>query len=283
MIHLFLFFVSVLNLSFAETQSHLVSKVVEAIQLRKENPELKSSQVVAQDLVLILNLIEKHGISNRTLGKWSILNPSYYRLKNLPEPAILKSQSGYPPLALHAHKFLVAEESDDVMNDDIYVSFFITDGYVPTGRVSSIYRSLDEGESFFFTPNDRILYPIPGVNLMIPRGHLIIDYMIIESDGDDISELKRISGFITELAIEYYQRRYGDTVLGHLREEVRALSEALLDLNHDDRLVSATWAPSPEEVISLFGNSTYAEFTRTHKESSPWGDFKYKMTFRLIR
>lgn len=279
----FFIFVSFLNLSHAGTQSVLVSKVFEAIRHQKELNELKSSLIVRNDFVLILDLIEKHSISSQTIHRWEKLNPAQFQLKRLPDSGLPKSGESYPPLALHAHKFHVAEESDDVTNDDIYMAFFITDGNVPTGRVSSIYRGLDEGDSFLFTLEDRVLYPVFG-GLQVPRGHIIIDYMIIESDGDDINEMKRISNFITDLAIEFYKLKSAEGVeLAHLREEVRSLSEALLDLDHDDRLVTASWAPGPLEVNGLLRDSSFADITRTHKESSPWGEFKYKITFRFIR
>lgn len=280
---IFLIFVSVLNFAHAETLSVLAPRILEAVKVRKDYPELKSSQVLRDDLVLILNLFDKHQLRSHTFDRWEKLKPDDFKMISLGDNGKLKQEGNYPPLALHAHKFLVAEESDDVTNDDIYVSFFITDGHIPTAKVSSIYRGLDEGESFLFNLEDRILYPLSG-GLRIPRGHLIVDYMIIESDGDDISEMKRISGFITDLAIEFYKRKYGDdSGLSQLREEVRALSEALLDLDHDDRLVTASWAPTALEVQHLLEQMSYADVTHTHKESSPWGDFKYKMTFRIIR
>jgi hypothetical protein len=284
MIYLFLSLITFLNFSQAGTPSILVTKVFEAAQLRENLPELKSSKILREDLVLILNLLEKHEIPSSRIEHWAAIDPARFDLVLIPPEKVFKSGEVYPPMALHAHKFLVVEESDDVTNDDIYVSFFITDGNVPTGKVTSVYRGLDEGDSFFFTLVDRVLFPVTDPEMKRPRGHLIIDYMIIESDGDDISELRRISSFITELAIEFYKRKYGsEDELSLLREEVRALSEALLNLNHDDRLVSATWAPGPEEVNELLRWSSFAEVTKTHKESSPWGDFKYKITFRLIR
>ncbi len=279
----FFLFISLLNFSHAGTQSVLLTRVLEAIRIQAEQPELKSRGLLRKDFDLILKLLDKHQVASPTLSRWHTLNPADHKLQSLPLPTLSKSGEAYPALSLHAHKFYVAEESDDVTNDDLYVSFFITDGNIPTGKLSSIYRGIDEGESFLFILQDRILYPLDG-SLQIPRGHLIIDYMIIESDGDDIKEMKRISGFITELAIEFYKRKYGEPgELTRIREEVRALSEALLDLNHDDRLVTATWAPSPLEVNQSLEGRSFAEITRTHKESSTWGDFKYKITFRLIR
>lgn len=273
-----LFVFSFLNLAHARVPSALLPKIKEALELQGS----KSLPIIRPELALILNLIAKHEISEKSLDRWQKLDPLSFSLNPLPAPA-LKSGMSYPPLALHAHKFLVAEESDDVTNDDIYLSFFITDGWIPTGRVTSIYRGLDEGDSFLFNLEDRALFPVVG-GLQIPRGQLIVDYMIIESDGDDITEMKRISGFITDLAIEYYRRQYGNEgEILRLREEVRLLSNALLDLDHDDRLVTSTWSPGPEEVSELFGMGRFAEVTRTHKQSSPWGDFKYKLTLRLIR
>lgn len=274
MLTVFILLVSLLGFTEAQARtSALLSKLQEALLTEK-------SLILREDLLRVRRLLETHGIPGPTQERWRSLDPADHLLRRLPS-FMSKSEALYPPLSIHAHSFLVAEDSDDVFNDDIYVSFFITDGHVPTGKVSSVYRGLDEGDRFFFLPNDRFLFPLSADGPRVPSGHLIIDYMIIESDGDDLRELKKISAFITDLALAYYAEDTGEPL--RLREEVRALSEALLDLDHDDRMVTATWAPGPWEVAELLPTPGYAEVTKTHKKSSTWSRFKYKLTFRILR
>src|SRR5690606_30959932 len=106
------------------------------------------------------------------------------------------------------------EESDDFFNDDIYAYYFVTVGVVPTGKVTSLYRGLDQGDVLFFNEIDRKIFPLSG-DAKSPSNHLIIDYGIIESDGDDMQELQKLTSIIVDMVIAVYATEHpeGGTLL----------------------------------------------------------------------
>jgi hypothetical protein len=191
-----------------------------------------------------------------------------------------------PELAVHAVKLRVVEESDDWLKDDVYAYFFVTDGVIPTGRVSSIYKGLSAGQSFFFNEIDRAIFPLVGVPAKRPENHLIIDYGIVESDGDDVRDLQKLSAIIIDLAIAVYTSYDPQTaqVLLNLRKEIKALAELLLSLNNDDRLTTGTIAYKVAELDELLRDRTFVEVTRKHKsDPDDFSAWDYRLTFRFLR
>jgi basic membrane lipoprotein Med (substrate-binding protein (PBP1-ABC) superfamily) len=271
---------------YAET-SKLIPLFLQGAEIYLGQVGPKTAHIYRKDLLLILNVFEKHQVSKPRLKK--ILQLAGSKEWPLPQDrAILglakKSLSPLPKLALHAVKFKVSEESDDVYNDDIYMYFFVTDGVFPSGKVTSIYKNLDEGDSFFFNQIDRVIYPAAGVSHM-PQSTLIIDYGIMESDGDDIRESQALSGAIIDLAIGVYSAVEPESSikLEQLRSEVKALSNLVLNMNDDDRLVTDTLVFQGDEMKRMLENQNYVEFDRKYKKSSTFDDFKYQIFFRMIR
>lgn len=282
------FFLFLLTINVHASESKLLPLFLEAADLYQQDSSLADSQVLQKELVLILKLLKDHQvlpIHLRELTQKKHLLPKLLPGLSYEQWGRPKLKEGpVPEIALHAVKFKVVEESDDALNDDLYMYFFVTDGVVPTGKVTSIYKGNDEGDAFFFNEIDRQLFP-QGMAAKRPAQHLIIDYGIIESDGDDIRKWQALSGVILDLAISVYQNP-GDLKgikLEDLRKEVKALSEVILGINHDDRLVTGTMAFQGDELASMLENQSYVEFKQKHRKSSTFDDFKYEILFRLIR
>jgi hypothetical protein len=161
----------------------------------------------------------------------------------------------------------------------------VTDGVIPTGKVTSIYKGLDEGETFFFNEVDRAIYPLLGVPAKSPDNHLIIDYGIIESDGDDIKDLQKLSSIIIDIAITVYSQIDPENaqILVNLRKEVKALADLLLSMNDDDRIANGSFGYTNAELTEILRDRTYVEFKKTHKKESQFDDWEYHLRFRLIR
>lgn len=229
---------------------------------------------------LVRDILLKEGFESPWLRRFLLLPP-----RLLPAPlAHRKSRPLSYPLALHAARLDVIKTSDDVFRDDIYCYFLVTDGTIPTGHVSQIYRGLSPGESFHFTAVDRVLFPL-GRASAIPRGPLVIDYGIVESDGDDVSELQRLTGLVSELALAVYAVMDPVQALqwGSLRQEIVALTQALVSLNHDDRLASGTIVLEAEEIERVLGGETIAEIQRVHQNNHFFHKWRYRLVWRLIK
>lgn len=197
----------------------------------------------------------------------------------------VKENKEIPEVALHAFKFKVTDESDEWFKDDIYVYFFVTDGVIPTGKISSIYKGISQGQSFFFNEVDRAIFPLMGVPAKRPENHLIVDYGIIESDGDDIKDMQKLSSVIIDIAISVYasidpQR---SQVVVNLRKEIKALSEMLLGLNNDDRQATGSFGWKVSELEALLKDQTYVEFAKNHKGNGDLNKWEYDLYFRLMR
>jgi hypothetical protein len=218
-------------------------------------------------------------------GKRNFKLPQDDKFDHWIKTAKMEEGSDVPELALHAFGFDVIEESDDFFNDDIYCYFFVTDGVIPTGKVTSIYKGLDEGETFFFNEVDRAIYPLLGAPSKKPDNHLIIDYGIIESDGDDIKDLQKLSSIIIDIAIAVYTQvdPQNGQVLANLRKEVKALADLLLSMNNDDRLANGSFGYTNAELTEILKERTYVEFKKVHKKESQFDDWEYHLRFRLIR
>src|SRR5690606_37877520 len=125
-------------------------------------------------------LFDRHHIKSETISRWCSLRRNFkWQLPSSDEYErrfllSLGEEEGIA-ISLHFTKVKVEEESDDVFNDDLYFYFFLTDGVIPSGKVTSIYKNLDEGDSVHIMPADRVLYPVTG-EAKSPRRHLIVDY-----------------------------------------------------------------------------------------------------------
>ena len=194
-----------------------------------------------------------------------------------------------PRMALHAYELEVIEEKDDFLKDDIYFFFYTTDGATTTGRVSEIYKGLSAGQSFFLSAQDRVIFPTAEVGYATPYRHLIVDFSIIESEGDDIKEMQKMSEAIIPLAAAAYGLYTGDmsAVLSSaasvtLRKEVGKLSKSLIALNNDDRLVNESLTYTPRKLKNVFLDEDFFEFSKIYSGRTPLSTWKYKLNFRMF-
>lgn len=251
----------------------------------------QESELVRPELRKIIGLLEAKKVSKDKLSEYlaAAAVKSEWTLPADDEFDRWEKSSGpvtnVPEVALQAFKFDVVEESDDWLNDDIYLYFFVTDGMIPTGKVTSIYKGLDEGQSFFLNESDRAIFPLPGIEAKRPENHLIVDYGVVESDGDDVKELQKLSSILIDIAIAVYASvdPQSSRVIVNLRKEIKALADLLLNLNHDDRLVTGSFGYKAADLATVFGTNTYVEFHRPHKRSSRFDSWEYDLHFRLLR
>lgn len=193
-------------------------------------------------------------------------------------------EAAMPPVALHAFRFDVEEDYDDTTNDDIYAYFITTHDDKVWGKVTDIYYGLDEGDSFFFNPKDRGLFGPTGDKL-VPVNHTLIDFGIVESDGRDIQQLKKLSDAIVDLALvalSVYNPEAG-AAAAQARTEVQNLLHLLVEMDGDDRLVTDTLRFTPDSMLSQLSGSSYKEFDRFYERSTTWTAFAYRIHFRLIQ
>jgi hypothetical protein len=230
----------------------------------------------------------------RPFSEKSIFGRSYEDFLNSftsaegPAPMTPMSVAKLPQVAIQAYKVQVLDPEDDLMKDDLFLYFFVTDGVIPTGHITGIYRGNGANDTFVLDNLERVVYPMGGdiSKGRSPHGHLIIDYGIIESDGDDIKDLKRISEAIVEITFEIYYLT-GQMKLPQmlrLRKEVRNLSDALLSLNHDDRLVNESLYFREGDFAKIFtGDNTIHEFTKELKGKRYFSSWDYRISFRVLK
>ncbi|MDC0254189.1 hypothetical protein OAK75_04780 [Bacteriovoracales bacterium] len=194
-----------------------------------------------------------------------------------------------PRMALHAYQLEVIEEKDDFLKDDIYFFFYTTDGATTTGRVSEIYKGLSAGQSFFLSAQDRVIFPTADLGYATPYRHLIVDFSIIESEGDDIKEMQKMSEAIIPLAAAAYGLYTGNmsavlasTASVTLRKEVGKLSKSLIALNNDDRLVNESLTYTPRKLKNVFLDEDLFEFSKIYSGTTPMSTWKYKLNFRMF-
>jgi hypothetical protein len=246
----------------------------------------------------IIHIFEEKGLSkpfiqkliNRIMERSSqaFMLPDNDRGDSLIKESFLKSQKTHKApfsMALKAYRFDVIEDEDDFFNDDIFCYFFVTDGVIPQAHVSSIYKNIDQGQSFFFHPNDSSIFPPNGIDRKGPQNHLIVDYGIVESDRGDIEELKRLSSAIVDIALVVYAAADPTTasLLIGLRKEVKHLASLLLDLGTDDRLAIGSIIYTTDELEKALEKRSIIPFYRIHEGRHYWSRWKYRIGFRLLR
>jgi hypothetical protein len=188
------------------------------------------------------------------------------------------------PVALHAFRIDVVEDYDDVMNDDIYSYFVITHDDIMWGKVTSIYKGVDEGQSFFLSAEDRGLFGPTGEKI-VPKNYTIVDYGIIESDGDDIAQLHKISDAIVDLALAaltIYNPQAGASAM-QARAETQNLLKLVISLDDDDRLVTDSLRFNPEMMATMLSGSAVHEFGKLHEYSDLFTAYSYRINFRMLR
>lgn len=259
----------------AQTHSRLLPLFQEAVRTW-QRPE----KVVSPAVSVIHGVLDRGQWRRPWLESFLLLPP-----KSLPKGiAPTKRQLEWPAVALHVVRLDVVKTSDDWMKDDVYCYFLVTDGALPFGKVTQTYRGLSAGESFHFAPEDRVLFPMTR-ELAQPRGALVVDYGLIESDGDDVRELHRLTGVIAELALAVYAVLEPTEAAqwGSLRQEVVALTQALVSLNHDDRLATGTLVIDAQAARDLLGDAGLATIQRVHQNNHFFDKWRYRLVWRLMR
>jgi len=282
-------FAALFSFNLFAIESTTVPVVTEAIELYLENKD--PTHVLRPDLLQALKILKTQDLDPAYLQR--ILNKSKF-VSELPEKdeydlmienlSVNSHTAATPAISLHSYKLDVARQSD-VLGDNIYAYYFMTDGVIPTGKVTSVYKGTRSGQGFFFNEIDRAIFPLAGISAKVPRGHLIVDYGIIESDGDDIKQMQKLSAILIDLAIAIYtsQNPEGGEVLGQMRREIKALADLLLELNNDDRLVTGSFAYKNQEITDLLKDTTFYEFSQRKHSGATFGGFDYTLHFRMLR
>lgn len=274
------------TLAQAET-SKLIPAFLEAAEIYQSSAD--NSLILKPEVRAILNVLHEKNLPIELLTRFKGAKSSW----TLPEddkydawtknPVQNKNEFNVPEISFHATKIDVIDSSQ--MRDDLYAYFFITDGVVPTGKVTSIYKGIASGQGFFFNATDRAIFPLVGIPAKAPSNHLIIDYGIIESDGDDIKKLQQLSAIIIDIAIAVYasQAPESSQVIVSLRKEIKALADLLLTFNNDDRLVTDSMGFTTDEISTLLKERTFVDFKRNHKFKGNYQKWEYDISFRMVR
>ena len=268
-------------------ESKIVPVFLEAAEIYVSGQ--KDQLVVRPELNQIMNILEKKGVTPDMLAP--VLDKAHalngIELIGADKFDGWKTQKAVagddvPAVALQATGIDVVLRSEIFFKDDIYGYFFMTDGVIPTGKVTSIYKGIDSGESFFFNEVDRAIFPLIGIPAKKPDSHLIVDYGIIESDGDDIKKMQKLSSVIIDIAIAVYAAydpQHAEMVI-KLRQEIKTLADLLLTLNSDDRLATGSFGLKNAEIAEMLKTESYVEFQKNHKKEKA---FEYNVKFRLLR
>ncbi len=220
----------------------------------------------------------------KSLSKAAVDSFAKYRKITIEDLPSYDLKAAAPPMALHAFRFDVVEDSDDVLNDSIYCYFITTHDDFVWGKVTSIYSGLDEGQSFFFNPEDRGLFDPKG-DKMIPVNHTLVDFGIVESDSGDITQLKKLSDAIIDLAVvalAVYDPSVGAGA-AKVRAETQNLMRLIVEMDSDDRLVADTLRMTPDSMASQMAGDTVNEFSRFYEQSTTWSHYAYRIHFRLLK
>jgi hypothetical protein len=278
----------ILSTAFAQAEtSKLIPAFLEAVEVYDSSSE--EHLYLRPEVRAILDVLHQKNISPDLIKPFQFVKTNGELpeddkydswIKNSPKRS---NQLPVPDISLQASKIDVIKASQ--FSDDIYAYFFITDGVIPTGKVTSIYKGISSGQGFFFNPIDRAIFPLIGITAKAPTNHLIVDYGIIESDGDDIKKLQALSAIIIDLAIGVYatQNPQAGQVLMNLRKEIKALADLLLSFNHDDRLVTDSFGYTSDEVAEMLSERSYVDIKKNHKKEGNYGSWEYDLSFRMVR
>lgn len=280
-----LFFIFIIN-SYAQ-ESFVSRAFIQASAIYQEHDQALENYILKPEIRVILDLFKSRNISPEMLKPYSrlsypkLISPDKYDLWRLKDSS---ANHTLFKISIHAYKIDVLD-SEDWGGDDIYAYFFVTDGMIPSGKVTSLYSNIDSGQSVFFSSQDRIIYPLGVLGGLSPKNHLIIDYGIIESDGDDIKSLHKLSSIIIDLALAVYAslEPENSSILLKLRREIKTLAELIINLNEDDRILTSSFAYKTEEIDAMMRGKTFIEFKRKHGSKNFFNQWKYQIHFRILR
>ena len=183
-------------------------------------------------------------------------------------------------ITLDMYMLTVFNAEDDLFGDDIYIYSITSDGPIPRAKTTSIYKNLASGDSTLLSPEDRRLFPLVDIHL-IPQNDLIVDYTLIESDGDDTEELKKLIDVLFPLVLAAYQslKTTNPNIILSLHQELKAIAKYLLELNNDDRHFTKTLYISNSDLLQLVDirHKVYIHRKHGHHWGSKWD---YQLKFR---
>lgn len=180
---------------------------------------------------------------------------------------------------LHLPQLKVIEEEDDFLNDDLYMWFVITIDGIPYTKITKIYKELDEGQVLLFDAEDRVIN-----NLQFKR-NAIIDWGIVESDGDDISEMQRLSRHALELvtlALNQLDEPTRASRIELLKDQTAKVLTLLLGLDHDDRLTSGTLILDSSTTHHVWQNAGFYEFSQDYMGEHLNSHWHYQLLWRFL-
>jgi hypothetical protein len=170
-------------------------------------------------------------------------------------------------VSIHLNKFKVIEDYDDFMNDDIYLYVITTIGNKVSLNLTNVYRGLDEGDSFYFFPSDRIL----ASEVELSKSTVIVDFGVIEADGEDIIILKQLISDLVEIAPA------GDLLDSRYLQAIKAFFYAVANLKDDTRLITDTI------IIQKGEGKSFEEYDFIYSGERYWSDYKYLVNFRIFK
>jgi hypothetical protein len=136
----------------------------------------------------------------------------------------------------------------------------------------------------FLTAEDRGLFGPQGEKMKLGR-HTLVDFGLIESDGEDIEQLKRLSDVIVDLAIAALatQDPGAAAQAATASAEVKNLLHMIVELDDDDRLVADTLRFEPGNIATMLGSNSWAEFHRSYERETTFSHFHWRIGFRFLR
>lgn len=274
----------------AET-SKIIPSVFEAAEIYVNNQEVDPEEFYWRpDIKAALQIFQEQKISKEFLKERLYTKSLNVELDSDDQFDLWNQEKStgsedVPEVALHAYKLDVHSQAGSFFKDDIYTYFFVTDGVIPTGKVTSVYKGIGSGRGFFFSELDRSIFPVPGISAKKPSGHLIVDYGVIKFNGDNVKEMQKISSIIIDIAIAVYQAYDPENsqVIVNLRKEIKALTEILIGLKKDDRLATGSFGYKTSEISELLKEDSYIEFSKVHSGTNANKKWEYELFFRLLR
>jgi hypothetical protein len=306
---IFVLFCATVPAAHAKERSLLAQDVFEALQEFAQLQNENKSPNVSPSVHFWVEQFEKRGVSKtfvenrlRKLHQKITSNKShkhttlwqqqflqdFVELKDQPSIRMphtrqtLKRQKNLAGMSVQAAKLEVIDEYDDLMNDDIYMHFVISYQDMVWGKVTGLYRNLNQGDLVIFAPEDRHLFG-PDEKFISPESDITIDFGITESDNEDIAELQQLSDTIVALVYEALRTYYPQTssLLDRIRDETQNLLRMLISMNEDDRLVTDSITLKISD-LALMSREPMHHITRAYEEQTFWTRFNYRTQFRVL-
>lgn len=278
-----------MQVAMAET-SKLIPTFVEAAKIYVAGKPTDSNQVLKPEVFAVVELLGKRNldfklleevISRASKKSWILPDDNEFE-KFLDKSKHILIKGDVPEVSFQATRIDVHKKADMFFNDDVYAYFFVTEGDIPLGRVTSIYKGLSSGESFFLNESDRPLYPLTVGNFKRPGQYLVIDYGVIESGGNEIKKMQLLTGMISDIALAVYQSPHSMGAM-NLRLEMKALADVLLTLYNSDRLFTGSTFYTQSDLAEMLKKDSSVEISNRHTKTTGLTTYDYEFHLRLMR